>query len=120
MSLRFDAERPRSTVPAGPIRGIMPRPMAVKPPPASASGFARPGASGTASGFRPMQQTGRPAAQPQRSGRAAYGGRGEPPPPEAGWDACLDWASGGGFETTEDRALAFRAWAGTLRAADAA
>ena len=119
MSLRFDAERPRSAVPAGPLRGIMPRPQAVRPPP-SASGIARSVAPAAASGFRPMQQTGRPAAQPQRTGRAAYGGRGEPPAPESGWDACLDWASGGGFETSEDRALAFRAWAGTLRPADAA
>jgi hypothetical protein len=120
MSLRFDAERQRSTVPAGPLRGIMPRPMAIRPPPAAATGFARPAAPASAAGVRPMQQAGRPAAQPQRSGRAAYGGRGEPPPCEAGWDACLDWASGGGFETEEDRSLAFRAWAGMLRPADAA
>lgn len=120
MSLRFDAERQRSTVPAGPLRGIIPRPTAVRPPPTSATGFARPVPPVSAMGVRPIQQSVRPAVQPQRSGRPAYGGRGDPPPRGAGWDACLDWASGGGFETEEDRKLAFRAWAGTLGPAEGA
>jgi hypothetical protein len=67
-----------------------------------------------------MQQIGRAAAPERRTGRPPYGGRGEPPAPGSGWDAFLDWAAWGGFDSAEDRALAFRAWAGTLRPADAA
>lgn len=119
VSLRFDIDRPRSSVPAGPIRGIMPRPQVIKPPPSAAPAQGRPGAT-AAGGPRPMQQIGRPAPPERRTGRPPYGGRGEPPPPGSGWDACLDWAAWGGFDSVEDRALAFRAWAGTLRQADAA
>lgn len=118
VSLRFDIERPRSSVPAGPIRGIMPRPQVVRPPPSAAA----PARAGGATPARPpaMQQAGRAAVPERRTGRPPYGGRGEPPAQGSGWDAFLDWAARDGFETDEDRALAFRAWAGRLRPADEA
>lgn len=113
MSLRFDQDRPRSSVPAGPLRGIMPRPVAVRgmgtpPPPPQATA---PQSGGT----RPMPVTARPTTQRQsQASRGAYGGRGDPPPPGSGWNACLDWAAFGGFDSDEDRALAYKAWSGTL------
>lgn len=92
----------------------MPRPVAVRMPPATsrppqagpvqAGGLVRPAATGARSQAQP----------PARTGRAAFGGRGEPPPPGSGWNACLDWASFGGFDNPEDRTLAFRAWSGSL------
>lgn len=119
LSLRFDLDRPRSSVPAGPLRGIMPRPVSVRAPAGPVqSPQAKPAQPGGL--VRPAPGAARPAAQQTaRTGRAAYGGRGEPPPPGSGWDAFLDWAAFGGFDSSEDRSLAFQAWSGALAPVDA-
>lgn len=54
-----------------------------------------------------------PAVAPVRNKPSWHGRDAPPPPPGSGWDAFLDWASGGALDPwPEDVVVAFRLWSG--------